>query len=304
MRRFLVVTAALALALAVPGVARAGLPGGPNPPQPVVTFPAGSFPESITLADRGAYITLGFAGSLVRFSGSAVQTVATVPVGSSSLLTGVAVSGGNAYFAQAPFGGVGPSYLYRVPTAGTDLTPAPWIVFAANGSFPNGLVVRANVLYVADMSVGAIRAVSLDDSSISTWCESPLLAPGHFGFGVNGITFGRDGAMYASVSDFGRIVRITRAGGACSVTTVVEDQQLRSADGIAFGPDGLLYVAVNTNNRLSTVNVTTGAVHAVAGRSDGLSYPTQPVFPDAHTVWVTNGAIANGVADVVGFPIE
>ena len=300
LRRVLTVAIALvALAGTAPGVAQAGLPGGPNEPQPVAVFPAGSFPESITLSGGQALVSLGFAGQVVRLTGSTYQTVASVDVGTASLLTGVVADGAYVYVAQAPFFGEGPSYLYRVPLGTTGSQPAPWVTLTTEGGFPNGLALRDGVLYVADSLAGAIRTVSTRTGQTAVWCADPLLTPGRYGFGVNGIAFGADGALYGAVADFGRIVRITKSGDTCEVTTVVEDKQLRSADGVAFGPDGPLYVTVNTTNRLMTVDVATGAIRTLAGRSDGLSYPTQAVFPDRHTVYLTNGAIANGVPDVL-----
>lgn len=300
LRRMLTAAIALvALAGSAPGMAQAGLPGGPNEPQPLVTFAAGSFPESITVADGHALVSLGFAGQVVRLTGATYQTVASVDVGAASLLTGLVSDGAFIYVAHAPFFGDGPSYLYRLPLDAVGVQPAPWVTLTTDGGFPNGLVLRAGVLYVADSLAGTVRTVSTSTGATAVWCADPLLAPGRYGFGVNGIAFGPGGALYGAVADFGRIVRITTSGGTCHVTTVVESKQLSSADGVAFGPDGLLYVTVNTTNRLVAVDVTTGEISTLAGRSDGLAYPTQAVFADRHTMYLTNGAIANGVPDVL-----
>lgn len=295
-------TATLTAAMTA-GVAVAGTPGGPNGPTVVATFPAGSFPESMVAVPDGFVVTLGFAGDVVTVTPSGTQTLlAHIDLDTPSLLTGVVVDGTYAYVARAPYGGVGQSWIYRIPLAGGDVTAWP---FAADGSFPNGLAVRDGVLYVADMAAGAIRTVSLSTGEVAAtpWCADPLLEPGRYGFGVNGITF-RGNALYASVSDAGRIVKVTKSGSACTVQTVVEQQQLSSADGIAFVPGtGFLLVTVNTTNRLFAVDVTTGVVVPLANRSSGLSYPTQPlVIGDA--LYVTNGAIANGVADLIRFDVD
>ena len=49
-----------------------------------------------------------------------------------------------------------------------------------------------------------------------------------------------------------------------------------------------------------TVGVLT--IRKLADRSDGLSYPTQPAF-DSTTLYLTNGAFANGVADLEAFDV-
>lgn len=293
-----------AVGAAAPAATAGGLPGGPNDPQPVVTFAPGSFPESIYPAGDGLLVTLGFAGELVRVTGGQTQAVAAVELGGASLLTGVVVANGYAYFARAPFGGAGPAYLYRVDPSIDNGVVTPWITLAESGSFPNGLAVRDGVLYVAD-SLGAVWTVPLSDpSAAAVWCADPLLQPRR-GFGVNGITFAADGTLYADVSEFGRIVTIGTTGDTCTVTPVIEDQQLRTADGIAFGPGGDLYVTVNATNRVYAVDVVEATVSPMlANRSDGLSYPTQAVFADESTMLVTNGALANGVPDLVAVTVE
>lgn len=105
-----------------------------------------------------------------------------------------------------------------------------------------------------------------------------------------------------SVSDSGRIVRLTLTGGGVSDATVVtEREQLRSADGIAFDAAGALYIAVNDTNRLYRLGLD-ATLTRLADRSDGLSYPTQPAFDTGSTtLYLTNGAIANGTADIEAF---
>ncbi|KQX61671.1 hypothetical protein [Angustibacter sp. Root456] len=297
-----VAVAAAIIGLAPLGAA-AGVPGGPNGPGPLVRFAPGSFPESMALSGGSELVTLGFAGELVRVTGSQVSSVATVDLEGTSLLTGVVVRGGYAYVARAPFAG-GPSYLYRVPVTASDVAPQPWVTLSDDGGFPNGLAARGGRIYVADSAAGVIRTVSTDTGTVATWCADDLLKPGHYGFGVNGITFGPDGALYGVVSDFGRVVRITTTATGCTVTAVVEQQQLASADGVSFGPDGGLYVTVNRSNRLWRVDLTTRRLTDLAGRSDGLSYPTQVLFPDADTMLVTNGALSGGVPDLLAFGLH
>lgn len=285
--------AALVMAVISAGVAGAGLTGGPHPTGSVVaTFPTGSFPESVALADGVAYVSLGFAGKVQRVTDGSVTTVATVDVGDSTLLTGVAVLGDELFFTRTSF--AGDSWLYAVPLAAEDATPSPVATF--EDSFANGLAARDGLLYVSDSHGGRVFTVDPTTHATTTWCQDSALAGGK-GLGINGLAF-RNGRLYAVVADTGTIVTITRSRAACTVTPVVRSNQLVTGDGIAFGPDGLLYVTVNQSNKLVTVSLGTGRVDTVAGRTDGLSYPTQAVFDD-RVMYLTNGALANGAATLM-----
>jgi sugar lactone lactonase YvrE len=136
------------------------------------------------------------------------------------------------------------------------------------------------------------------DSSVAPWCSDPALAGGK-GLGINGITF-RGGTLYAVVAATGEVVTLAPGTGPGTVTPVVRSNLLVTGDGIAFGPDGLLYVTINQSNKLVTLDVETRVIRSVAGRTEGLSYPTQMVFDDA-SMWLTNGAIANGAATLMRF---
>jgi sugar lactone lactonase YvrE len=81
---------------------------------------------------------------------------------------------------------------------------------------------------------------------------------------------------------------------------------LRSADGIAFDSAGSLYIAVNDTNRLYRLNLPDAFLTTLAGRSDGLAYPTQPAFDTtagSTTLYLTNGALFNGLADIEAFDV-
>ena len=292
--------AALVMTVMSPGVAGAGLTGGPHTDGAVVaTFPAGSFPESVALADGAAYVSLGFAGLVQRVtdgSPASVTTVATVDVGDSTLLTGVAVLGDELFFTRASF--AGDSWLYAVPLTAEGATPSPVATF--ENSFANGVAGRDGLLYVSDSHGGRVFTVDPVTHETTTWCQDAALAGGK-GVGINGMAF-RNGRLHAVVAATGQIVTMTRSRGACTVTPVVRSNQLVTGDGIAFGPDGLLYVTVNQFNKLVTVNLDTGRVDTVAARTDGLSYPTQAVFGNG-VMYLSNGALANGAATLMRFPL-
>lgn len=52
-----------------------------------------------------------------------------------------------------------------------------------------------------------------------------------------------------------------------------------------------------------TVDIATGQVNTIAGRSEGLSYPTQVVFGSGD-IYLTNGAFANGAPTLMHFPLD
>src|SRR5262249_28592689 len=70
-----------------------------------------------------------------------------------------------------------------------------------------------------------------------------------------------------------------------------------------FDTNGNLYAAVNDTNRLYRLSLPSGTLNRLADRSDGLSYPTQPTF-NSTTLYLTDGAFANGVADLEAFDVE
>ncbi len=288
--------AALVMAVVSPGVASAGLTGGPHSDGTVVTtFAPGSFPESVALADGVPYVSLGFAGTIQRVSDGSATTVATVELEGSSLLTGVVTVGDQLYFARASFAGDG--WLYSVPLTATDATPTLVATFPAG--FPNGLAVRDGLFFVSDSRGGRVFTVDLLTHEVRTWCEDSTLTGGR-GLGINGIAF-QKGTLYAVVAATGQIVTLDRRGGSCTVTPVLRSNQLVTGDGIAFGPDGLLYVTVNQFNKLVSVDLGTGDIRTIAGRTQGLSYPTQAVFGEGG-MFLTNGALANGAATLMEFP--
>lgn len=305
------VVAAGALLVAAPaGVTARGTPGGPNPPQPVTTFPAGSFPESLAVRDGNAYVSLGFQGAVMKVttSAGAVQTTeyaSGLPIGD-GLLTGIAFdSVGNLYVAAATFAADPAPGVFAIPAGGGSFSR---VVTLPAGSFPNGLAFRGGELYVSDSDLGAIWRVQPTTSNTTLtqpWYESALIAPTR-GLGANGIAFDATAQhLYVAVADSGRIVRLALSpDGAVSATSVVtEQEQLRTVDGISLDVAGDLYATVNATNRLYRLTLPDATLTRLANRSDGLSYPTQSAF-DGTMLYLTNGAFYNGVADLEALQLD
>jgi sugar lactone lactonase YvrE len=300
-----------ALMLVSAGVPGAGAqPGGPNPPQPLTVFPAGSFPESLAVRDGALYVSLGFVGEVVRVTAQGVQTTyaAGLPIGD-GLLSGLAFDrAGNLYVATATFTTDPAPGVFVIPAGGGSFSR---VVTLPADSFPNGLAVRGRYLYISDSSLGAVWRVqptSTSTTPFAPWYQNNLLAPTR-SIGANGIAFDAGGGqLYVAVADAGRIVRLSLAssGSVAATTVVTEQQQLRSADGIAFDAGGSLYIAVNDTNRLYRLSLPGGSLTRLADRSDGLSYPSQPAFdttPSSTTLYLTNGAFFNGVPDLESFDV-
>jgi sugar lactone lactonase YvrE len=290
------------LVVAAAGAAVKGTPGGPNGPQIVTTFAKGAFPESLAVDGSGnLYVSIGFTGQVVKVSTTGEQTtIAVIRVGN-GLLTGLAFdASGRLYVAAATFSDDPASGVFRI-NADRSVTR---VLTLPVDSFPNGLAFHNGVLYVSDSDLGTIwQGIN---GTAHAWFQDSLLAPTRK-IGANGIAFWRN-SLYVAVADAGRIVRIPlEADGTAGAATVVSEQQaLRSADGIAFDVTGNLYVAVNDTNRLYRLAPDESLVR-LADRSDGLSYPTMPAFGTTRaaqtTLYLTNGALANGTPDIQVFDI-
>ena len=303
------VVGSLILTVAMAGTASAQ-PGGPNPPQPIAVFPTGSFPESLAVRAGDLYVSLGFAGEVVRVTPDGSQTpyASGLPIGG-GLMTGLAFDKlGNLYVAVATFAADPAPGVFMIPPGGGSFTR---VLTLPAGSFPNGLAVHGKYLYVSDSNLGAIWRLlptGTNTTLSAAWYQNALLAPTK-NIGANGIAFDAAGSyLYVAVADQGRIVRLTLAanGSVSAAAVVTEQQQLRSADGIAFDSTGSLYIAVNDTNRLHRLSLPDATLTTLAGRSDGLSYPTQPAFdttPGSTNLYLTNGAFFNGLADIEAFDL-
>jgi DNA-binding beta-propeller fold protein YncE len=303
MKRLVVSALTAALAIMAPTAAMAaGLPGGPNPPQPLLTFPAGAFPESLAVRGGDLFVSLGFLGEVDRVTatGSATPYATGIPTGS-GLLTGLAFGmAGNLYVGVATFSADPAPGVFVISPGGASATRV-WTL--PEGSFPNGLAFRDGALYVADSALGTIWR-GAPGGTPQAWYQSALITP-TTGIGANGIAFDASGKhLFVAVADAGRIVRLNLARGAvASADVVVEQSQLKSADGLSFDTAGRLYITVNDTNRLFRWSPTNGSVTRLADRSNGLSYPTQAAFASdgSSTLYLANGGLANGIAGIEVF---
>ena len=263
MKRFIVtLTLAGALLVVLPAAAQAG--GSLGAPQAVVQFPStafGSFLESIAMDSHGnlfgSLTTWGAdsnIGTICRISPSGPKSIATMDLGPSGMLLGLAVDQQDTlYVALYQSAGSG-SAIFRIQPNGTMVK----VVALPADSWPNGLAFHDGWLYITDSALAAIWRVHLGCGVASPtvpWLSDPLLAPGDpntqavAGIGANGIAFCGN-QLYASVSDFGRIVRVpVRPNGSPgTLQTVCQRPELQTADGIAFDALGDLWIATNARH--------------------------------------------------------
>lgn len=173
-----------------------------------------------------------------------------------------------------------------------------------NDTFPNGIAVFDDAIYVTDSARGAIWRGSTRSASTPTepWLSSPLLKaddPSLY-IGADGIIYDRDGLLVTNWAN-GQILRVPfqRKGAASAPIVVVQDPRLVRADGfVSTGSD--LIVAVNGEaDGGALVRVSkSGQVQPIELPAGSLDYPTQPVVTQGR-LFVVNGAYNTGTPSVI-----
>ena len=304
--RFVLMALVVMLLMGIPAATTfARAPGGPNGLHTVTTFTPGAFPESLAIAaDGDMYVSFGFIGNVMRISpdGQKQDLFATLDVGN-GLITGLAFDpAGNLYVAAATFSAEPKSYVAKVAPNGHTTTLAT----LPEGSFPNGVAFKDGYLYVSDSDLATIWKID-GYGNVDSWLEDSRLAPTK-GIGANGIAFDDAGDLWIAVSDSGSILRVPRAADGSAMTPVLVKQSasLKTADGVAFDVNGDLYITVNNTNALYVLRHN-GKLCRLASAVNGLSYPTQPAFgrtaETMKTLFITNGALKHGTADLVSMQL-
>lgn len=318
LRRGLVPVVALALAVAWSVPARAGDGGigaAKHQPRVVTTFATDTeFAESMVVDSRGdifASVThwgkKHNSGQIWRVSpdGHKAQFGPRIDAGK-GVLTGMAFDAdGNLYVAVATFTDAPRPRILRLGLDGSMVRVAR----LPAASFPNGLAVHDQALYVADSAMGIVWMIQPTDASVTRWMQDPVLLSGDSGNGIgaNGIAF-RDHQLYVSVSDPGLIVRVPLGLDGTPGDPVVFSRRhaLATADGIAFDAMGRMWVAANENRllRLSP----TGSLYRFTHGSTWLNYPTTMAFGPQHpgrmTLYIENGAFDGGTPNILATKIR
>ena len=268
----------------------------------VVSIPqADKVPENLAI-DAGGTLYFGIArdpGEVWRVTPEQTQQreltlddldrVATLPGGTRVIGVEV-VPDGTLYVAVFAGADTG---VWAVPADGS--APA---LFAAIGGFANDVLYDQDHqrLLVSESFGGGVYEVPLDATdpatAASVWVQDDLLDTASFG--ANGLTIGRDGAVYVAVTRVhavpgdpfsppvrGRVVRVPVAagGGAGVPELVLESEALLGADGLtARGPH--LYVAANARDAVVRLTPSREVI-TVASADDGLVFPSDVVFGTA-----------------------
>ena len=179
------------------------------------------------------------------------------------------------------------------------------------GTWPNGVEVVGDTVYVTESLSGSVWAVPSDHVTAPSrpWLTSALLAPlDDPAIGADGVLF-RDGALWLTSYAQGLIARvpIRHDGSPGHITVVASDPRLVTADGIAFDSHGTLWVAVN-HRTLPDGSLDPGHLVTVTGRgtvSDTtlglglLDYPTQVLFGRDGRTFVVNGSYNVGTPNIL-----
>lgn len=257
---------------------------------------AGQVAESIAL-EPGGGVVIGMipARQVVRVArDGAVQVLATMPlppgggatpVVGMPVVTGVARSDSGAVYFLYSSGQGGLTGIWQVRRSGEPRLVVP----LPADTFPNALVIdgKRDRFLVTDSTGGRIWQAPLRGGEASVWSADPALAPGGF-FGANGMKV-HDGAVWASNSDHGTIVRIpvTKSGG--SGRAEVRATGLEGIDDFDFTGRGTeILAAINQTSKLVRVGAD-GAHETLLDAEDGMQ-GTTAVAVRGKRAYVTNGA--------------
>ncbi|MCO5992083.1 hypothetical protein [Actinoallomurus rhizosphaericola] len=258
---------------------------------------AGQVAESIA-PEPGGSVVIGMilARQVVRVArNGAVQVLATMPlppgggtttpiVGAPNV-TGVARSDSGAVYFLYSSGQGGLTGIWQLRPSGEPRLVVP----LPADTFPNALVIdgRRHRFLVTDSAGGRIWQAPLSGGEASVWSADPALAPAGF-FGANGMKI-HDGAVWASNSDRGTIVRIpvTKDGG--SGRAEVRATGLEGIDDFDFTGRGTeILAAINEGSKLVRVSAD-GAQETLLDAKNGMQGTTAVRVRGNH-VYVTNGA--------------
>lgn len=119
-------------------------------------------------------------------------------------------------------------------------------------SFCNDIATTADgTAYAADTVGARVVRAAPDATSLEDWVQGENLA------GIDGVSFGPDGMLYANSVTANKLLRIDidANGAAGAVTELTLSEEIKGPDGMRFGEDGVLYLAENANGRVDAVTI-------------------------------------------------
>jgi len=149
------------------------------------------------------------------------------------------------------------------------------------GSFCNDIATTADgTAYIADTSNGSVMRLKVGADALDTWAKDEKLA------GIDGLSFGPDGALYVNSVTKNKLLRIDMGadGAAGAITDLTLSEPIKGPDGMRFGDDGKLYLAENGAGRVDAVTFD-GDNATITVVKDGFDTPTA-VTKVGDTLWV------------------
>jgi sugar lactone lactonase YvrE len=262
---------------------------------------AGQAAESIALEPGGgAVIGMIPARQVIRVvPDRTVQVLATMPLppgggGTTPIIgipvvTGVARSDSGALYFLYSSGQGGLTGIWQIRRSGEPRLVVP----LPADTMPNALIIdnKRNRFLVTDSTGGRIWQAPLHGGQASVWSADPALAPNGF-FGANGLKI-HDGAVWASNSDHGTILRIPITNDGGSGRTEVRATGLAGIDDFDFTGQGTeILAAINQTSKLMRVN-SDGTHETLLDAEDGMQGTTAVTIRGNH-VYITNGANLTG----------
>jgi sugar lactone lactonase YvrE len=145
-------------------------------------------------------------------------------------------------------------------------------------------------VYAADTLASRVLRLSPDGTRLEVWATDPQLTPAPNSGGVDGVVFGKDGALYLTTFNKGELFRIKVApdGAAGEVTKLNPSRALTLPDTLRLLEDGsfLLVEGGGTLDRV-TVSGNEAQIDTLAG---GLNGPVSMALV-GDTVWVAEGQL-------------
>ncbi|MEV6830999.1 hypothetical protein [Amycolatopsis sp. NPDC051102] len=209
----------------------------------------------------------------------------TTPVIGTPVVTGVARSDRGAVYFLYSSGRGGLTGIWQLRRAGAPRRVVP----LPAGTMPNALVIdrERDRFLVTDSAGGRIWQAPLSGGAASVWSADPALSPDGF-FGANGLKV-HDGAVWASNSDRGTVVRIPVTAGGGPGRAQVRATGLAGIDDFDFTGRGTeILAAINQTSKLVRVG-SDGSQEVLLDADDGMQ-GTTAVAVRGNRVYVTNGA--------------
>ncbi|GAB3893846.1 hypothetical protein GCM10029964_071280 [Kibdelosporangium lantanae] len=259
-----------------------------TPPRILVHYDlaAGQQPENVAVEPRGDLdVTLATALQVERVTPQGERTpLATLPKPADGgvhtpilgfpIATGIVRARDGVLYVGYASGDATLTGIWRVSPG---IPPRRVIPFPAN-SFPNGMALTGDTLYVADSALGKIWRASVCGGEPTTWATGPALEATS-GFAANGLKIHND-AIWASNTTQGTLLRvpIRRDGSAGEIQPKATG--LTAIDDFAFNGETVV-AALNFPNQVALVH-SDGTTTTLLTGDNGLRGPTSVAVDHGH----------------------